>query len=123
MKKAEKESKMPINIAKNSYLGKEGITRMNCAQAVINAFKEKYDIDDDILEEFKSYGSGKAPEGMCGAYYATKYLLEKSDPDKSAEFEQYFTDQAGSVKCHDIKANKKLSCLGCVEKSAEYLDQ
>ncbi|WP_027398328.1 C-GCAxxG-C-C family (seleno)protein [Anaerovorax odorimutans] len=112
---------MPIKKAINHFLGKNGHKRMNCAQAVINAFKEKYDIDDDTVKLFRLYGSGRAPEGICGAYFAARFALEKKNPEKLKDFEKYFIDQAGSIKCHEIRSNRKLSCLGCVEKSAEYL--
>ena len=112
---------MPINLAKNSFLGKDGLKRLNCAQSVINAFKDKYIIDRDIVEQFQHYGGGKAPEGMCGAYFAARYALEKSDSEKLDDFEKFFVDQAGSTKCHQIRAMKRLSCLDCVLKSSEYL--
>jgi hypothetical protein len=59
---------MPVNTAKNHYLGKEGCKRMNCAQSVINAFKEKFDLKKETIELFKVYGAGRAPEGLCGAF-------------------------------------------------------
>lgn len=115
------EEKLPVNVAKNYFLGKEGLKRLNCAQSVISAFKDKYSIDNETVELFELYGGGKAPEGMCGAYYAAKFALEQRSPEKLEEFEKYFIDLAGSVSCHQIRANKKLSCLGCVEKSAEFI--
>lgn len=114
---------MPVNTAKNHYLGKDGYKRMNCAQSVISAFKEKFDLSTEIIESFRAYGAGRAPEGLCGAFYAARYILEKSAADKSTELEKYFLDQAGAVKCHEIRAGKKLSCIGCVEKCAEFLEK
>ena len=37
--------------------------------------------------------------------------------------EKYFIEQAGAVKCYEIRTCKKLSCLGCVEKGAAFLQQ
>lgn len=113
---------MPINTAKNCFLGKEGLRKLNCAQSVIIAFKEKYLIDENTVESFKQYGGGKAPEGMCGAYYAAKVALEKRKPEKIKDFENYFTNLAGSTKCHQIREGKKFSCLDCVVASSEYLN-
>lgn len=113
---------MPVNKAKNYFLGKDGIKRLNCAQSVICAFKEEYGIDEDMIEKFKEFGGGRAPEGVCGAYYAAKFVLEKSKSEKIVELSKNLTDLAGSLKCTEIRANKKLSCLGCVEKASEFLD-
>ncbi|MFZ5969292.1 MAG: C-GCAxxG-C-C family (seleno)protein [Bacillota bacterium] len=113
---------MPINTAKNHYLGRDGYKRMNCAQAIIYAFKDKFDIDESMVERFKPYGGGNAPEGACGAYYAAKHILEKNiDAGKTSELEKYFLEKAGAVNCREIRGAKKLSCLGCVEKCSEYL--
>ena len=103
---------MPIKKARNHYLGKENCPRLNCAQAVLAGF----DTPENIIDEFTLYGSGNAPDGWCGAAYATAYLLKNK-----AFVEKYFTEKAGSVKCQEIRANKKLSCIGCVEKSAELV--
>jgi hypothetical protein len=114
---------VPANIAKNHFLGKEGLVKLNCAQSVAIAFKEKYSLSEETLEAFRSFGSGKAPEGLCGAYYAAKFLLEKNKAHKNADhLEQYFIEQAGDIRCSRIRECRKLSCLGCVEKSAEYIE-
>lgn len=113
---------MSVNVAKNHFLGKDGYQRMNCAQSVLNAFKETFDLTDETVESFKAYGSGKAPEGLCGAFYAAKYVIEHADErEKTDILERYFTEQAGALQCRQIRECKKLSCLGCVEKSSEFL--
>lgn len=112
---------MAVNRAKNHFLGKEGCKRMNCAQAVIYAFKDKFDIDEDIIEKFKIYGSGRAPEGVCGAYYAAKHILESEAITKVNELEEYFMQQAGALSCRDVRSLKRLSCIKCVERSSEFL--
>ncbi|HEX2924928.1 MAG TPA: C-GCAxxG-C-C family (seleno)protein [Ruminiclostridium sp.] len=108
--------------AKNNYIGVNG-SRMNCAQAVLSAFQEKYNIEDNLVEAFQKYGGGKAPEGLCGAYYAVKYILSNYDKEKVADLEQYFLENAGALECSNIKGLKKLSCVGCVEKSSEFLEK
>ncbi len=115
---------MPVNTAKNYYTGKDGHKRMNCAQSVICAFKEQFGLCEEIVESFNAYGGGRAPDGLCGALYAAKYILEKGvDPAKANELEKYFLEKAGAVRCHDIRGERKLSCLGCVEKSSEFLEK
>jgi len=114
---------MPVEKAKNHYLGLSEHKRMNCAQSVIVTFKKRYNLEDAVVEEFKHFGGGKAPDGMCGAFYAAKYILQQFHIAKENEFEQYFIELSGSNKCREIRYAKKLSCLDCVEKSAEYLSK
>ncbi|MBC8059523.1 MAG: C-GCAxxG-C-C family protein [Clostridiaceae bacterium] len=109
--------------AKNNYTGQGGCIRMNCSQAVVSAFKDKFNLEDEIVESFKAYGGGRAPEGVCGAYYAVKFIAEKCDIDNSAELKEYFLEHAGALECSHIRSLRKLSCIGCVEKSSEFLDK
>lgn len=96
---------------------------MNCAQSVVSAFKEKFNLDDNMVEAFQAYGGGRAPAGLCGAYYAVKAIVEKYDREKAAELEEYFLGHAGALECSNIKSMRKLSCVGCVEKSSEFLEK
>jgi len=110
--------------AKNNYTGLNGCQRMNCAQAVISAFKEDFNIEDNIVEMFKNYGGGKAPDGLCGALYAVKYIMSRQEnKEKLAELENYFKEHAGALECSNIRGLRKLSCVGCVEKSSEFLEK
>ncbi|MDD4179528.1 MAG: C-GCAxxG-C-C family protein [Candidatus Margulisbacteria bacterium] len=108
---------MPIEKAKKHYLGKDGHERLDCAQSILKAFAELDNADKESLCK----GGGRAPGGECGAYCAAKHLLAKKNPDKLREFEDYFRQLAGSLKCNEIRQLRKLSCLGCVGKAAEYL--
>jgi hypothetical protein len=113
---------MSVIKAKNNYTG-NGCKRMNCAQSVISAFQEKYNIEDNLVEAFQKYGGGNAPNGLCGAYYAVKYILSTYDEEKVAELERFFLESAGALECSNIRGMKKLSCVGCVEKSSEFLEK
>jgi hypothetical protein len=112
---------MSIELALNYYLGKNGC-KLNCAQSIIKAFKEQFKVEADVIEQFGFYGKGNAPEGLCGALYAVKYLSEKN-PNiiNFAEFQESFQGQAGAIKCREIKAARRFSCLDCIEKCAEFL--
>lgn len=114
---------MSVNTAKNNYTGLGGCGRMNCSQSVASAFKDKFNLDDEFVESFRAYGSGRAPSGVCGAFYAVKRILEKLDEDKVEDFMEFFRKQAGALECANIKGLKKLSCVGCVERSSEYLEK
>jgi hypothetical protein len=112
---------MSIEKAKEYFSGLSGQQRLNCTQAVLKAFQEKFSVTDDFISQCKAYGAGKAPEGCCGAFFAAKYILEKHSPEKCKDLENKFTAAAGSTKCKEIRALRKLSCLGCIEKAAEML--
>ncbi len=90
---------------------------MNCAQAVLKAFKDKCPTDQTMAK----MGGGRAPEGVCGAYYAANHLLEKCHPEKVEEFKQEFKNFAGSLKCREIKRIHKTPCADCIAKAAEFL--
>ena len=48
----------------------------NCAQRVLLAFAEKYNIEETLVSEFKKYGHGRAPNNECGALFSAKYLFQ-----------------------------------------------
>lgn len=106
--------------AKDYYLGKLG-AKLNCAQAVLAAFENDFNINEEVIKHFSKYGRGNAPQGLCGSYHAGKYIIEKFHPEKLKEFELFFVGAAKSLHCKNIRAMKKLSCVGCVEKAEEFL--
>jgi hypothetical protein len=108
---------MPIKKAKKHFLGKDGHERLNCADAILKAFEEL----DQKTKEKLCKGGGRSPGNICGAYCAARSILHQNSPEKIDGFKKYFKDIAGSLKCDEIRNLKKLSCLGCVEKAAEYL--
>lgn len=109
--------------AKNNYTGLGGGKRMNCAQAVASAFKDRYNLTEEMVDGFGACGGGNAPEGLCGAFYAVRSILDKHDKDRLPELEQYFSEHAGALHCSHIKGLKRISCVGCVEKGAEFLER
>lgn len=108
--------------AKCLYLGKCGEQRMNCAQAVANAFKEPLRLDDEWVDSLQAYGSGRAPDGLCGGYYAAACILEKAGSDKGEQLKNVFLQHAGSLKCKEIRGMRTLPCPDCVEKSAAFIE-
>ena len=114
---------MSTEKAKKNYLDRSGPRKMNCAEAVGYAFQETIPLSEGELKSFMGFGSGRAPGGYCGAVYAAKRLLEYAGSPKVKELEAVFNQTAGSTKCREIKALKKLSCLGCVEKAAETVER
>lgn len=112
---------MLVAKARNNYTGQNG-TRMNCAQSVVSAFKDIFGLEDDMIETFRAYGGGRAPGGLCGAYYAAKCIIEKVDKEKAAELDKYFISHAGALNCSNVRSLKRLSCVGCVEKGSEFLE-
>ncbi len=108
--------------AKEHFLGRHGHKKLNCGQAIIYAFKDKFSLSDALISQFEGYGGGKAPEGHCGAFYAAKVILENRHPDKLKDCESSLLTHAGSTKCKDIRLSRKLTCIGCIEKVADILE-
>ena len=93
----------------------------NCAQAILKHFQSKYSIPQEMLDSFSAYGGGRAENGLCGALYAAKTLL--NDPKKTELLNKEFFKKAGSVKCREILKLKKLSCADCVDLAAQIVDK
>lgn len=114
---------MSIVKTREHYLGVNGCKKHNCAQAVIAGFKEKFSLDDGLVETFAAHGGGKAPEGCCGALYAVSNILKRNGSSEIDNCKEEFIKASGSTKCREIRAMKKLTCAGCVEKAAEILEE
>ena len=114
---------MEVQKAKDHYLGKNGCERLNCARSVVEPFKDRLALSPETLEHFASCGGGRAPEGHCGAIHAALTIADKAAPGKVQEIKDYFNLNAGSLKCREIKAQKKMMCLDCIGHAVEFLAQ
>lgn len=108
--------------AKAYFLGKKGPRRLNCAQSVAETFRERFPLEEKTTVLLSACGGGMAPQGYCGAFYAAKCILDHHFPHRSGESMEKLASSAGSLKCREIKALKKLPCVGCVEKAAEAVE-
>ena len=94
----------------------------NCAQVVLKAFQEDYQISNDDISEFAKYGNGKAPNGLCGAYFAGLELL-KSKPELIEEFTTRFQEKSDNLTCYDIRSKDSMSCKNLVRLAVRLLDE
>jgi len=101
---------MEVQKARDLYLGKAGV-RVNCAQAVAIAFGE-----DPAI--FAACGRGQAPEGWCGAAHVAAHLT-----GNRAAIEDTFLETAGTIRCSELRSGRKLSCVACIEKSVQLVQQ
>ncbi len=116
---------MVEEFAKKLFLGQEkGYRRLNCAQAIAEAFREEYGfITEKTVKAFKKMGHGKAPNGECGMLYAAKYIFENNDqPEKAKAFEKHFIEFAGTAKCEELIKKKIPFCAYCISKTAEFIN-
>ena len=74
-----------------------------------------------MIDSYSAYGGGRAEDGLCGALYAAKTLL--NDPEKPKLLNKEFSKKAGSVKCREILKLKKLPCADCVDLAARIVDE
>lgn len=114
---------MSVEKAKAHYMGNYGHKKLNCSQALIAAFSDKLPISKETMDLFASYGGGKAPEGECGALYAAKFIIKNIGKGSVLECEEIILSHAGSTKCKEIRQLRKLPCLGCVQRMAEYIEK
>ena len=117
---------MREEFAKKLFLGQqEGYKKINCAQAIAEAFREEYGfITEETVKTFKKMGHGKAPNGECGMLYAAKYIFNKNgQPDKAREFEKHFIEFAGTTKCKELIKKKIPFCAYCINKTAKFISK
>ena len=114
---------MEVQKAKDHYLGKNGCARLNCARSVAEPFKDRLALTPEILEHFSVCGGGIAPEGHCGAIHSALTIVGETAPGRVQEIKDFFIRNAGSLKCREIKSQKKMGCGDCVGHAAEFLTQ
>ena len=85
----------------------------NCAQTVCAAFGR-----DDLLEQMKACGGGRAPEGTCGALYAAMTLV----PERAEAFAAAFRKANGSSLCRELKGTHRVPCQTCVSTVASLVE-
>ena len=106
--------------ARKFYLG-QGVPRLGCAQAVAEALRESYGLDDKFVQSMALLTGGRAPLGYCGAIHSAITIAEQKVPNKKKEIEDFFKSKAGGVKCREIRAQKQFMCADCVEHAASLL--
>ena len=89
----------------------------NCAQAVLKTYSSSAGFDDVCLERFSHFGSGRAPDGECGALFAAKAILQ--DATAKQKVEEDFVRAAGSSKCREIRKGRLFTCDQCVQAAAD----
>lgn len=78
----------------------------NCAQAVCSALGR-----EDLLEAVSACGSGKAPDGVCGALYGALLCTSGHSRD---ELKRRFVEKLGYFRCRDLKKEGRVPCRDCV---------
>ena len=91
---------------------------INCAQTVIHAWREVTGDTAIPLAEFKPFGGGRAPGGLCGALHAACRIA----PDKAEALKASFAQRLGSVLCSELRAAKQHPCELCVTHAVELLE-
>ncbi len=84
--------------------------RHNCAQAVCAALGR-----EDLLETVSSCGTGKAPDGLCGALYGA---LLCTPVQSREELRRRFVEKLGYSHCRELKKEGAVPCRDCVASAA-----
>ncbi|WP_297408303.1 hypothetical protein [uncultured Akkermansia sp.] len=84
--------------------------RHNCAQAVCAALGR-----EDLLETVSACGTGKAPDGLCGALYG---VLLCTPVESREELRRRFVEKLGYSYCRELKKEGAVPCRDCVAAAA-----
>jgi len=91
-----------------------------CAQSILKSFQDLYDVTEETIVEYKSFGGGRAEGGLCGAVYAAKSLLDH-ESELATELESQFSKKMGTAKCREIRKANEFPCVECVRTAASLL--
>jgi hypothetical protein len=91
--------------------------RLNCAQAVLYAWREVSGDTSIALTDLKPFGGGRAPGGLCGALHTACMVA----PDQAEALKQNFAARLGSIYCKELRAAKVHPCETCVVQATELL--
>jgi len=92
--------------------------RLNCAQAVLHAWREVSGDTTIALADLKHFGGGRAPDGLCGALHAACMVA----PDRAEALKSVFAARLGSLYCKELRAAKVHPCETCVVQATELLE-
>jgi hypothetical protein len=91
--------------------------RLNCAQSVLHAWREVSGDTSIALGDLKSFGGGRAPDGLCGALHVACMVA----PNRAETLKQGFAARLGSLYCRELRAAKVHPCETCVSHATELL--
>ena len=77
--------------------------KLNCAQAILKGFQQEFNISEQEIEEYRAFGGGRTPSGICGALFSAERLL--SQAGKSGITTE-FNALIGETHCLAIKTTK-----------------
>ena len=106
---------MSAQKAKEIYRGPDDL---NCAQSVLKAFQDEFQITNGLIDEYGEYGKGQAEDGICGAAYAAMALAG----DRREEVKAAFVGKAKYLTCKEIREFRSLPCTECVHLAASIVE-
>lgn len=104
-------------IAREYFMQRRG----NCAQSVAAAWSNRNPDAAGREAEFAGCGHGQAPEGSCGALYASCSLAGATHAESIKS--RFMERSGGHAACREIRAARTLRCLECVELAADLLEE
>jgi len=84
--------------------------RYNCAQAMVCHYRGS----ENDISVMKAMGSGRAPQGYCGALHGALVLLDKYSLSKDPYIDA-FVKETGSPFCWQIRKKRQVTCRQCIE--------
>lgn len=97
----------------------------SCSQSVMCAFADDVGLSQDEAKKIGApYSGGRGIK--CGAVCAGEIILAKKfgdNTEKIAELDNKFLERVGAINCKDIRRQNLRPCIGCVEESAQILEE
>ena len=91
----------------------------NCAQSVLHGYQAVTGNHALAVADFKAFGGGRAPDGLCGALYAATRIAPQAADTLKVEFAR----RTGSTTCKELKGRLRQSCSACVTTATELLEE
>ena len=91
---------------------------LNCAQAVLKYFNAP----PEKIAEYKAFGGGRAPEGLCGALHAARLLVDDEEKFRNL-LEEFAARSGGAITCRALKNEAGFPCPACVNLAAELVEK
>jgi C_GCAxxG_C_C family probable redox protein len=126
---------MLVDRARRYYL----LEDMNCAESLIFAANDEYDLglDETGLKTMAGFGGGMGVETTCGALsgaiaaISVRFTKTKAHEDPEVReicktFLEYFLDNRGSIICGPLKEmyrSERFRCMPVVEMAATELEK
>ncbi len=96
--------------------------RLNCAQVLVYKWCECNGVSNLMVDDLRGLGSGRAPDGMCGALYGAIRIFE-GDEIIQDQLSQTFKLTIGECSCKGVSQKSDFNCHQCIDVMDEAIEK